>query len=208
MLLRSGRIVGSKDTNDLSSNTMTTGKILEFTKNIGDYIIRGDTIAIIEASGIPFHLKTIVSGVIVDFKLSPGNIIKIGDTIAIVNNPLNKLLDDIRQTKNKTWDDIDHFINEFDIATRFYSRENAILEMAMYPSLRDQIIQIVSQIYSELLEIPMFLTTKEPNIRLVRLAVKKAKEYQSSVIKTYKFFNKTILPQIKKVEGYVEGYVG
>ena len=202
MLLRSGRRLGVRAMMTvLEGQTISKGTTIELPKKSGDFVKTGEVIAIVEMDKMAIDIPSPTCGVISDFKVSIGDTVSIGDPIATIDNPLVKLRDEIQEKKNKTWEDIDHFVNEFHSVTQFFATEDAIKSMARDPVLRQNNIRAVSYIYGLLYEIPMYLTTKETN---VRLAVKRANSYQSTVKTIYTRFNKYTLARVKKVPGYVE----
>lgn len=185
----------------LEGQTISKGTVIQLPKKSGDFVKTGEVIAIVDMDKMAIDIPSPACGVIYDFKVSIGDTASIGDPIATIDNPLNKLRDEIEEKTNKTWEDVEHFINRFHSTTQFFTTEDAIKSMAHDPVLRQNNTRVVSYIYAVLYEIPMYLTTKETD---VRLAVKRANAYQSSVKTIYTRFNKNTLARVKKVPGYVE----
>lgn len=185
----------------LEGQTISKGTVIQLPKKSGDFVKTGEVIAIVDMDKMAIDIPSPACGVIYDFKVSIGDTVSIGNPIATIDNPLNKLRDEIQEKTNKTWEDVEHFINRFHSTTQFFTTEDAIKSMAHDPVLRQNNTRVVSYIYAVLYEIPMYLTTKETD---VRLAVKRANAYQSSVKTIYTRFNKNTMSRVKKVPGYVE----
>lgn len=65
---------------------MTTGRLLSWSKNIGDRIERGEIIAEVHTDKADIEIESFISGVIEKFLIEPGDEVPIGATIAIIRN--------------------------------------------------------------------------------------------------------------------------
>jgi len=115
-------------------------------------------------------------------------------------NSLNQLGDAIREKRNKTWKDLDCFVMQFRDAIQFLAGDDAVTAMACDPVLRKNNEMMMSVIAFELGEIPMFLATKETDLRM---GVQKAKTYQTEVNTIKSYFVKTIMKRVKRMSGFV-----
>ena len=124
----------------------------------------------------------------------------IASVITVDTNSLNRLGDAIREKRNKTWNDIDCFVRQFRDATQFLAGDDAVTALARDPILRKNNEMMVSLIAFELGEIPMFLATKETDLRK---GVERAKTYQTEVNTIKSYFVKTVMKRVKKVSEFV-----
>ncbi|MBL8204545.1 MAG: 2-oxo acid dehydrogenase subunit E2 [Blastocatellia bacterium] len=65
---------------------MTTGRLLSWSKNIGDRIERGEIIAEVHTDKADIEIESFISGVIEKFLIEPGDEVPIGATIAVIRN--------------------------------------------------------------------------------------------------------------------------
>ena len=63
---------------------MTEGKIMEWSKNVGDRVEAGDTLVMIETEKVEYPIESTVAGVLKRILAHPGDTVPVAQVIAVI----------------------------------------------------------------------------------------------------------------------------